>query len=143
MLLLLLNLLMSPTSAAEKAIAPAAASPRDDGQWTMPSKDFANTRYSELKEINAGNVDKLKPAFSVVTGTLSGQESAPIVVGSTLYFVTPYPNILFAVDLKKKGEVKWKYDPKADAAAQGTTCCEAVNRGPIYSNGTVYYNTVD
>jgi len=31
----------------------------------------------------------------------------------------------------------------AEAAAQGEACCEAVNRGPIYSDGTIYYNTID
>ena len=128
---------------SELAKAPDVASPKDDGQWTMPSKDFANTRFSELNEITAKNVKDLKVAFSVSTGTMSGQESAPIVIGDTLYFVTPYPNILFAIDLKKGGTVKWRYEPKPNAAAQGTTCCEAVNRGPIYSNGTIYYNTVD
>src|SRR4051812_40775552 len=69
-----------PALAAEIAKAPDAASPKDDGQWTMPSKDFANTRYSELNEINAKNVKDLKVAFAVSTGTMAGQESAPIVV---------------------------------------------------------------
>jgi glucose dehydrogenase len=128
---------------AQIARAPAAASPRDDGQWIMPSKDFANTRYSELNEINAKNVKNLKLAFTVSTGTMAGQESAPIVVGDTLYFVTPYPNTLFAIDLRAGGRIKWRYEPKPDASAQGVACCEAVNRGPIYANGTIYYNTID
>lgn len=46
---------------------PEAASPPEDGQWTMPSRDYANTR--------------LQLAFTFATGTLLGQESAPIVVG--------------------------------------------------------------
>ncbi|MDD5460072.1 MAG: hypothetical protein PHG00_00305 [Methylococcales bacterium] len=84
----------------------------------MPSKDFANTRFSELKEINAGNVKDLKVAFTLFTGTMAGQESAPIVVGDTLYFVTPYPNILFAIDLSKPGgAIKWRYEPNPEASA--------------------------
>ncbi|HEY8578705.1 MAG TPA: PQQ-dependent dehydrogenase, methanol/ethanol family, partial [Beijerinckiaceae bacterium] len=39
---------------------PAAAAPPDDGQWTSPAKNHANTRYSELDEINAGNVEDLQ-----------------------------------------------------------------------------------
>ena len=35
---------------------PASAAPPDDGQWTMPAKNYASTRYSELTEINADNV---------------------------------------------------------------------------------------
>src|SRR3954469_10560979 len=94
---------------AGRAIAPAAASPADDGQWTMPSKDYANTRFSELAQIDKNNVGKLQVALTFSSGTTSGQESAPIVVGSTLYLVTPYPNILYAIDLSKPGgAVKWQ-----------------------------------
>lgn len=33
-------------AAAGRAVAPASASPEHDGQWTMPAKDYANTRYT-------------------------------------------------------------------------------------------------
>src|SRR3954465_5539820 len=61
-----------------RAVAPAAASPADDGQWTMPSKDYANTRFSELTQIDKNNVGKLQVALTFSSGTTSGQESAPI-----------------------------------------------------------------
>ncbi len=130
------------TCAQTIAKAPQSASPADDGQWTMPGKDYASTRFSELTEINAANVRGLKVAFTVDTGTKLGEESAPIVANGTLYFVTPYPNKLFAIDLLT-GQVKWTYDPQANSSAQGAACCEGVNRGPVYSEGTVFYNTID
>ena len=40
----------------------------DDGQWAMAPKDYANTRYSTLNEINAGNVANLKLAWTFSTG---------------------------------------------------------------------------
>ncbi|MBW8816176.1 MAG: PQQ-dependent dehydrogenase, methanol/ethanol family [Caulobacterales bacterium] len=133
-----------PAATPTGAVAPAAASPDDDGQWTMPAKDYANTRYSGLDQINTGNVKGLQVAFTVSTETLKGQESAVLAVGDTLYFVTPYPNNLYAIDLEKPGgAVKWKYQPKPDAAAQGEACCQPINRGPVYSNGVIYYNTID
>jgi len=123
---------------------PASAAPPDDGQWTMPAKNFANTRYSELDEINAGNVKALQVAFTFPTTVNRGQEGAPIMVGGTLYIVTPYPNILFALDLTRPGApMKWKYEPKPLAAAQGVACCDVVNRGPTYSDGKVLFNTLD
>src|SRR5436190_24229639 len=67
--------------AAGRAVAPAAASPRDDGQWTTPAKDYANTRFSELTEIDKTNVGRLQVALTFSSGTTQGQESAPIVVG--------------------------------------------------------------
>jgi PQQ-dependent dehydrogenase (methanol/ethanol family) len=39
--------------------------------------------------------------------------------------------------------VKWKFEPKPLAAAQGVACCDVVNRGAAYSNGHVFFNTLD
>src|SRR5947209_10528660 len=114
----------------------------EDGQWPMPAKNYASTRFSGLDEINAGNVQNLKVAWTFSLGVNRGQEAAPIVVGDTMYVVTPYPNILYALDLnkQKQGAVKWSFDPKAEAAAQGVACCDLVNRGAAFANGKVVFN---
>jgi PQQ-dependent dehydrogenase (methanol/ethanol family) len=110
----------------------------------MPAKDFANTRFSGLTEITKANVKDLEVAFTFDTGVLAGQESAPLVVGRTLYLVTPWPNNLIAIDLTKPGgALKWKVEPKPASASQGAACCEGVNRGPTYADGTIYFNTLD
>ena len=80
----------------------------EDGQWTMPAKNYASTRFSGLEEINASNVGSLKVAWTFTTGLNRGHEAAPIVVGDTMYVVTPYPNVLYALDLKQGGAVKWR-----------------------------------
>ena len=116
-------------------VSASAVSAPDDGQWLMASKDYANNRFSGLEEINAGNVRNLKLAWSFSTGVLRGHEGAPLVVGDTMYFVTPYPNILYALDLKNQGAKKWEYKPKPPAAAQGVACCDVVNRGAVYWEG--------
>lgn len=75
---------------------------------------------------------------------LRGQEAAPIVVGGTLYLVTPYPNILYALDLKPPaGTLKWAYRPNPAASSQGVACCDTVNRGPTFADGAVFFNTLD
>ena len=123
---------------------PSSAAPAEDGQWTMPAKNFAGTRYSELSEINAENVKNLQVAFTFSTGVNRGQESAPLVVGTTMYVLSPYPNILYALDLTQPGApLKWQYNPKPDAAAQGVACCDVVNRGPTYANGRIFFTTLD
>ena len=38
----------------------------DAKQWVMPTGDYANTRYSELKQINADNVRKLAAGLDVL-----------------------------------------------------------------------------
>ena len=110
----------------------------------MPGKNTALTRYSSLDEINAQNVKNLKVAFSFSLGVNRGQEAAPLVVGDTLYVVAPYPNTLFALDLTQPGApLKWRYDPKPAKSAQGVACCDVVNRGAVYSDGKLYFNTLD
>lgn len=43
---------------------------------------------------------------------VAGHEAAPIVVGSTMFLITPFPNVVYALDLGQPGApVKWKYDP--------------------------------
>jgi PQQ-dependent dehydrogenase (methanol/ethanol family) len=122
----------------------AATIPAEDGQWTMPAKDYASTRYSGLDEINASNVTNLKAAFTFSTGVNKGHEAAPLVVGSTMYVVTPYPNDLYALDLTKPGApVKWKYSPQPKPASQGVACCDVVNRGVAFAGGRVFMNTLD
>jgi lanthanide-dependent methanol dehydrogenase len=116
----------------------------DDGQWVRATKDYANTRYSTLDQINASNVANLKVAWTFDTGTAHGQEAAPIVANNTMYVVAPWPNKLFALDLTKPGSpLKWSYDPNPSRAAKGEACCDWVNRGAAYADGKIIYNTLD
>ena len=116
----------------------------DDGQWVRPAKDYASTRFSGLSEINTANVKNLRVVATFSTGIVRGHEAAPVVAGSTMYIVTPYPNTVFALDLTKPGlPVKWKYDPKPEAASQGVACCDVVNRGGVYDQGRLFFNTLD
>jgi PQQ-dependent dehydrogenase (methanol/ethanol family) len=129
---------------AGTVIAAWAAGPADDGQWPMAAKDYANTRYSALDQINPGNVKQLKVAFTFSVGVDKGQEAAPLVVNDTMYIVAPYPNYLYALDLTKPGApLKWKLEPDPNAHAQGVACCDVVNRGVAYSDGKIFMNTLD
>src|SRR4029078_1866566 len=69
---------------------------------------------------------------------------APLVVGSTMFIVTPFPNIVYAFDLSKPGApIRWQYDPKPVGASKGVACCDLVNRGAAYANGLLFFNTLD
>ncbi|MEO8974372.1 MAG: PQQ-dependent dehydrogenase, methanol/ethanol family, partial [Casimicrobiaceae bacterium] len=63
------------------------------GEWHSQARDYANTRYSPLDQITAANVAKLRIAWSFSDGTSNGHEAAPLVVGDTMYLVTPFPNL--------------------------------------------------
>jgi PQQ-dependent dehydrogenase (methanol/ethanol family) len=126
-------------------VPPATSvSAAEDGQWLMAPKDYANTRYSGLDEINAGNASRLRVAWTFSTGVVAGHEAAPVVVGSTMFVVTPFPNYLYALDLAQPGApMKWKYEPKPESAAKGVACCDVVNRGVAFWNGMIFLNTLD
>jgi PQQ-dependent dehydrogenase (methanol/ethanol family) len=115
-----------------------------NGQWTMPAGDYGNTRYSPLDKINSTNVQNLKIAGMVSTGIPQGHEGQPLVVGSTLYIVTPYPNNLIALDLSKTGfPEKWMFQPNPDVKSEGIACCDVVNRGASFADGKIIFNTLD
>src|ERR1700739_1231550 len=68
------SLLLYPAlAAAQMPTVPATAAPPEDGQWTMPAKNYAATRYSDLDEINGANVGNLQVAFAFSTGVDHGQ----------------------------------------------------------------------
>ena len=116
----------------------------EDGQWTMPAKNYASTRFSGLEDINTGNAASLKLAWTFSTGVVRGHEAAPIIADNTMYIVTPFPNTVYALDLTQPaGPVKWKYEPNTMSSAQGVACCDVVNRGGVYSNGRIFFNTLD
>src|SRR4051812_37420948 len=115
-----------------------------EGEWPLPSGTEDGVRFSPLTEINSSNAGRLAQAFTFNTGLTHGEESATLMVDNTLYFVTPFPNILYALDLTKPGAaVKWKFEPHPNPASQGVACCDTVNRGPAYADGKVVFNTLD
>jgi PQQ-dependent dehydrogenase (methanol/ethanol family) len=123
---------------------PGPTASATDKQWPMPAKNYASTRFSQEAQINAGNVKQLQVAWTFSTGVLHGHEAAPLVVDDTMYIVTPYPNILYALDLTEPGgPIKWVYKPNPDLAAQGVACCDVVNRGAAYADGKIVFNTLD
>jgi glucose dehydrogenase len=110
----------------------------------MPAKNYAATRYSGLTQINAQNARSLHPLWTFSTGVLAGHEGQPLVAGETMYVVTPWPNVLYAFDLRKEGHpLRWKYRPDVSSNALGVACCDAVNRGAFYLDGRIVYNLLD
>lgn len=132
----------APPPGALPGIRPVAA--LADGQWTMPAGDYGNLRYSPLDKINSHNVQDLRLVATQSTGIAHGHEGQPLVVNSTLYMVTPFPNNLIALDLTQPGfPEKWVYSPDPTNRSVGIACCDAVNRGASYADGKVIYNTLD
>jgi PQQ-dependent dehydrogenase (methanol/ethanol family) len=137
---------LASRSSSGPAPAAAAGSTPDtsESRWVIPAKNYASTRFSTLDQINTANVAQLKLAFTFSTGVNRGHEAAPLVVDNTMFIVTPFPNLLYALDLTQPGApLKWTYKPEPAAASQGVACCDLVNRGASYFDGKIIYNTLD
>src|SRR6202047_5233468 len=116
---------------------------QDPKGWVMPAGSYDNQRDSNLNQINAANVGKLQVAWTFSTGVLRGHEGAPLVVGNTMYVHTPFPNIVYALDLEHDAKILWKYETKQDPNVIPVMCCDTVNRGVSYGDGKIFLHQAD
>jgi len=145
------NLLLTTCLGAVAALAAGAAQANDElikmsqnpKDWVMPTGDYANQRYSQLKQITADNVGKLQVAWTFSTGVLRGHEGGPLIIGDVMYVHGPFPNPVYALDLKNEAKILWKYEPKQDPNVIPVMCCDTVNRGLSYADGKIFLNQAD
>jgi glucose dehydrogenase len=55
-----------------------------------------------------------------------------------MYVHTPFPDTVYALNLKDENKIVWKYEPKQDPNAIPVMCCDTVNRGVSYGDGKIY-----
>jgi len=145
------NLLLTTCLGAVAALAAGAAQANDElikmsqnpKDWVMPTGNYANHRYSQLKQITADNVGKLQVAWTFSTGVLRGHEGGPLIIGDVMYVHGPFPNPVYALDLKNESKIIWKYEPKQDPNVIPVMCCDTVNRGLAYADGKIFLHQAD
>src|ERR1700744_2250459 len=145
------KLLLATGLGAMAALAAGSAGANDQlnrlsqnpAQWAMPTGDYANTRYSKLKQINASNVGKLQVAWTFSTGVLRGHEGGPLIIDNMMYVHTPFPNKVYALDLANENKIVWSYEPKQDPNVIPVMCCDTVNRGVAYGDGKIFLHQAD
>ncbi len=112
--------------------------------WVSAAGNYNNQRYSKLNEVTKANVNNLKMAWSFSTGVLRGHEGNSLILGDTLYIHTPFPNIVYALDLNNDGAIRWKYQPKQSYdETVPVMCCDTVNRGLAYADGKIFLAQAD
>lgn len=107
--------------------------------WPFYGRTPKGDRYSPLDQINAGNVQNLKVAWTAETGdhmrpgedeggTDAGHEfnfeNTPIKVGDTVFVCTGH-SWVEALD-PATGKIKWKFDPHANTDADVYLACRGV-----------------
>jgi len=125
------------------AVMLGAVQAANASDWGVYGGDTGNTRFSENKQVNAGNVSKLSVKWALQLGTNRSQESTPIIVGDTMYVTSSFgPKNVFAVNAKT-GEVKWRYSPEIPKGVDQFACCDVNSRGVSYSDGKIFFGTLD
>ncbi|HZN78201.1 MAG TPA: hypothetical protein VFC01_00725, partial [Mycobacterium sp.] len=84
-----------------------------DGDWPRYAGDFAGTKYSKLKQIDASNVSKLVAAW---TFEGVGAEQTPIVVDGVMYASTSTGVVALDADT---GKLIWRYGAVPPAGGGG------------------------
>src|SRR2546421_808138 len=132
--------LVAGAATANEELIKMSQNPKD---WVMPTGNYANHRYSQLKEITADNAGKLQVAWTFSTGVLRGHEGGPLVIGDLMYVHAPFPNTVYALNLKDENKIVWKYEPKQDPNVIPVMCCDTVNRGVSYADGKIFLHRAD
>jgi len=115
-----------------------AAHTRD---WPTIGVDQAETRFSKLAQVNAGNVKDLGLVWSYNLESTRGVEATPLVVDGVMYQTASW-SIVHAIDVRT-GKRLWVYDPKVPKVYASKGCCDVVNRGVALHKGKVYVATFD
>ncbi|MGD1209725.1 MAG: PQQ-dependent dehydrogenase, methanol/ethanol family [Candidatus Acidiferrales bacterium] len=129
---------------------------KNGDEWLTNGRDYAETRYSPLKQIDTTNVSRLGLAWYYDTNSFPGTvEATPIISNGTLYGTATW-DVVFAVDART-GKEKWRWDPKIShqnfppgsagnpnkVRTGPSVCCGPGNRGVAIYDGKVYVGLLD
>jgi quinohemoprotein ethanol dehydrogenase len=116
---------------------------KNSDEWVTYGRDYAETHFSPLKQIDTTNVSRLGLAWSWNTESPKGGriEATPLMSNGVMYGSLAW-GVLFAVDART-GQFKWRWDPEIPREHISNLCCGPVNRGVALYRGKVYAGLVD
>jgi len=106
--------------------------------WLMFRRTYDGWGYSPLDVIDANNVSKLKPVWSLSTGLTEGHQSPPIVNNGIMYITTPLNHVL-AIDAAS-GDGLWEYSRQMPF---DISLIHPTNRGVALYGDKLYMATSD
>jgi PQQ-dependent dehydrogenase (methanol/ethanol family) len=132
--------------------ARAAAQRVDEGallraapqEWLTYGRDYAETHYSPLSQINTGNVSRLAAVWTwAIPRSGARLEATPIISNGVLYATGPR-SFVFALDARTGREL-WHWDPEIPGRGEGgpSVCCGEVNRGVAVFGERVFVGLLD
>ncbi|QBM29502.1 Quinoprotein ethanol dehydrogenase precursor [Hydrogenophaga pseudoflava] len=129
---------VSAQGVTDAMIANDAATPDNVLSWGLGTQ---GQRHSTLTGINAKNINKLVPVWSMSFGgeKQRGQQSQPLVHNGKMFVTASYSRI-YAVD-SKTGKKLWKYEHRLPEGIM--PCCDVINRGAALYDNLVIFGTLD
>ena len=133
-------------TAAAPAAEPAAYTPvtaqrlenPEANNWLMYRRTYDSQGYSPLNQINAGNVEKLVPLWTISTGMEEAHQAPPLVNDGMMFISTPRNQVL-AIDART-GNIRWRYRRELP---EDLFQLHPTNRGVALYGDRVYIATVD
>jgi PQQ-dependent dehydrogenase (methanol/ethanol family) len=108
------------------------------GDWPTYSGNYSGNRYSALKQINAGNVDRLRLESSYSLPYF-GLETTPLVMDGVMYVTGP--NQVSALDGRSGREI-WRYSrPRTEGGTISGDAAKGANRGVAMLGDRIFFIT--
>ncbi len=110
-------------------------------EWLSYGRNYEESRFSPLNQINKTTIDSLGLAWSINLGTRGGLEATPIVANGIMYFTGTWSKV-YAVDARN-GETIWTYDPEVPRDYGEKVCCDVINRGVAIYKDLIFVGSLD
>jgi len=118
-----------------EALTNAAAQPHN---WLMYWGDYSATHYSGLKQIDTGNVARLRTAWTFPMAGESTLEATPLVVDGVIY--TTQPGVVVALDART-GRQLWRFTRQQKV--KNPYEINPFNRGVAIAGHRLFVGTLD
>jgi len=127
----------------DAALRAAGKTEATGSEWITYGGNYAETRFSPLKQITSENVSRLGLAWSTETESPAGGrvEVTPLVSNGVMYASLAW-DVIIALDART-GKTKWRWDPEIPRQHIADLCCGPVNRGVALYKGRVYAGLLD
>ncbi len=132
-----------PKTIDDKALRDAGKTEATAREWITYGGNYAETRFSPLKQIDTSNVSRLGLVWSVETDSPAGgrPEATPLMSNGVIYTSLAW-DVIVAVDART-GKMKWRWDPEIPRQHISQICCGPVNKGVALYKGKVYAGLLD
>jgi quinohemoprotein ethanol dehydrogenase len=110
-------------------------------EWLTHGRDYQETRYSPLNEVNTGNVHRLGLAWVQDLPRAGSNQATPLVANGVMY-TTAARGLVIAMNAAT-GEMIWQWDPAIATGSRGNGVRNGPNRGVALYDGKVYVALLD